>query len=140
MGGELVDGLCGSAQAKQRLRAVLDVAAGRRTVEEACCGLGIGRSRFHALRRDLLQQALKVLEPKPPGRPIRRTTWQDDRVEALHQEAQALKAELRASQVREELALILPRVTVSPEPRTGRRGKKEQPRRRGRSASLPKAS
>jgi transposase-like protein len=121
LGAELVQHLAGSAQAKQRLSVVLQTLAGERTVAQACAELGIGESRFHALRNQVLQQTLDALEPKPLGRPT--AAPEDARLARLQQEIRSLTVDLRAAQVREELAMMLPRV-LHPDPR-GRRAKKK---------------
>ena len=64
-----VDRLQGSEPAKQRLTVLLETLRGELPVPEACARLGIGESRFHALRGAWLQEALELLEPRPLGRP-----------------------------------------------------------------------
>jgi len=54
----------GSKRAKIRLEMILKTRMGEPTVEEACQRLGIGESRFHALRNQWLQEALELLEPR----------------------------------------------------------------------------
>jgi transposase-like protein len=108
-GTELIPSLDGSQQAKLRLALILQTLSGQITVEDAAAQLGIGRSRFFALRDELLQQSLSSLEPKPTGRPPKEEP-QSEKVEQLQQEIHALKVDLRASQIREELALLMPHV------------------------------
>jgi len=115
VGPALVDRLDGSPQAKTRLRVILQVLRGEATVPEACAELGIERSRFHELRETVLQEALAALEPRPRGRPPRQASPEEAQVAALEDQVQELKVDLRAAQVREELALILPHVVHKPE-------------------------
>jgi len=104
-----VDHLEGSEQAKQRLRVVLETMTEGCRVQEACQRLGISEQRFDQLRQLAMQAALRRLESKPGGRPRRQHTGTTAEVLALRQRVADLEAELRAAQVREEIALILPR-------------------------------
>jgi hypothetical protein len=110
-GPEYVDQLEGSALAKERLRIVLQTMAGEYRVQEACQILRISEQRFDQLRWQALQWALHGLESKPSGRPRRERS---DESSALRQRLAELEAELHASRLREEIALILPRVAPSP--------------------------
>jgi hypothetical protein len=124
-GPEYVAHLDGSVQAKQRLRVVLETIAGNYRVQEACQLLGICEQRFDQLRQQALQAALAELEAKPTGRP-RHLGAPDDTV-GLRQQVTDLEAELRAAQVREEIALILPRAARQT-PQAGKKTtKKGQP-------------
>jgi hypothetical protein len=124
-GPEYVEHLSGSAAAKERLKVVLQTLAGHCRVVEACTRLGISEPRFHQLRVELLQAALERLEPRPSGRPPGART---PAAEAeLHARVAELEVELQASQVREEIALILPRVVHDDGGAT-----KKAPRRRPR--------
>ena len=93
---------------------ILETLAGTRSIPEACRILGIGESMFHRLRAEVLQTALDRLEPRPLGRPRRAITAETQQVDALEQEVEELRTELQASQVREELAQILPAVVRPP--------------------------
>jgi hypothetical protein len=104
-----VDQLEGSPQAKQRLRVVLETMTEGCRVQEACQRLGISEQRFDQLRQLAMQAALRRMESKPGGRPRRQHTVATAEVLALRQQVADLEAELRAAQVREEIALILPR-------------------------------
>ena len=104
-----VNQLQGSSQAKQRLRVVLETMTVGCRVQEACQRLGISEQRFDQLRQVSMQSALCGLETKPGGRPRRQHTGTTAEVLALRQRVADLEAELRAAQVREEIALILPR-------------------------------
>ena len=127
-GPEYVDDLEGSAQAKERLQVVLATLAGRCRVLEACERLGIKEARFHQLRTEVLEAALQRLEPRPAGRPAHRNAATADQVRALQEELAAKDVELRAAQVRAEVALALPQRRQQPkEPE-----KKTRPRTRKR--------
>ena len=111
-GPEYVDvqHLHGSAQAKERLRVILETMMGKWRVGEACDRLGICEQRFRQLRAELLQAALERLEGQPAGRP-RRPEEAEDTV-ALRRQLEAMQRELHVAQVREEIALALPQVAA----------------------------
>jgi hypothetical protein len=113
LGAELVDRMQGSPQAKKRVQIILQTLAGEMTIPQACEELDIGESRFHDLRKELLQVMVDGAESKPRGRPP--GPQEDPHVAQLQQELQDLKVALRAAQVREELAVMLPHV-VHPTP------------------------
>jgi transposase-like protein len=112
-GSALVDGLEGSAGAKLRLRLVIDSLSGKIAVEEACRQLGIGESRFHAMRQEALAGALSGLEPSPAGRPAKPRPEDDPEREKLREELLQAKMELQAARVREEIAIAMPNVLQS---------------------------
>ena len=122
LGSELVERLEGSPQAKDRLRAILRTLSGEITIPQACAELGIGESRFHEMRSEVLQGVLENLEGKPRGRPPD-ASEADARVQALQQHVLELTTDLRASQIREELAIMLPRLARKPEDASGREKK-----------------
>ena len=109
-GPKLVENLEGSESAKQRLRVVLQTVAGELSVPEACARLNISEARFHEMRAEVLQTALLHLEPKPAGRPPQQPDPQAAEMTALKEQIQELKIELRATQIREELAILMPGV------------------------------
>ena len=123
-GPAAVERLAGSAEAKQRLRVVLETLAGRCRVGEACARLGISEPRFDQLRAQVLQAGLDRLEPRAVGRPPRPAV--DAQVRALEARVAELEIELRAARVREEIALALPQVQLTP----GEPQKKASRRRR----------
>jgi len=69
LGAELVDRMQGSPQAKKRVQIILQTLAGEMTIPQACEELDIGESRFHDLRKELLQVMVDGAESKPRGRP-----------------------------------------------------------------------
>ena len=124
-GPEYVDKLEGSDQSKKRLRVILETVAGHCTVQEACAQLEVGEVRFNQLRQEALQSALATMEPKPAGRP-RTTTHEEERIQELEQSLADKDSELHEAQVREEIALALPRrpLMVPPEKKTRRRARR----------------
>jgi helix-turn-helix protein len=112
-GPEYVDvqHLHGSAQAKERLRVILETMMGQRRVGEACERLGICEQRFRQLRAELLQAALERLEGRPAGRP--RRPEEPQQIAALRRQLEEMQRELHVAQVREEIALALPRVAAA---------------------------
>lgn len=134
-GPQYVDGLEGSARAKERLKAVLETLAGSCRVQQACQRLGVGEARFHELRQQALAAALAGLEPRPAGRPAAAAeTPSATEVAALRAQVAELEVAVRAAQTREEIALVLPRAAEAPageEKKTRRRtARRGRPRRR----------
>ena len=127
-GASRAERLEGSAVAKARLRMILETLTGKRTVAQACLALGIGDRRFHKLTKQFLKAGLTGLEPRAAGRPgIRRDD--DLRIEELEKMNRDLRIDLRAAQIREEIALTMPRL-LKPSERTSkaRRRKRRRPR------------
>jgi hypothetical protein len=127
-GPQLVERLDGSSHAKTRLRVILETLAGRRTIPDACEELGIQETMFHKLRCEVLQTALNRLEPRPLGRPPQQLSPHDRRVAELEEENHSLRVEMKAAQIRQELAENLPRLS---RPANGP-GKKTTPSNRSR--------
>ena len=109
-GPNLVERLEGSERAKARLKIILETLSGQRTIPDACDELGIQESMFHRVRSEVLQTALSRLEPRPLGRPPQRPPPHDLRVAELEEENLRLHIELKAAEVRRELAEKLPRL------------------------------
>lgn len=108
-GAELVEGLArGSKVARQRLAVILRTISGEMTIESACAELGIGRSRFHAMRSRFLTEATGLLEPRPPGPPAHEPTEAEREVERLRGRIKELEVEVHVAQVREDLAATMP--------------------------------
>lgn len=105
-----VEHLSGSGQAKLRLTMILEAMRGELTVGEACEELGIGESRFHALRNRWLQEALELLEPRPMGRPPQEAPAAElsRRLGTLEADNRELREELAAAEVRRAVAEALP--------------------------------
>jgi Helix-turn-helix domain len=130
-GSECVEPLAGSEQAKERLRVILDTLSGHCRVQEACARLGVCEQRFRQLRQQALSAALAGLEPRPLGRPQRRSAPQAGQLAALAEELAHKDEELKTAQAREEIALILPRVVHEP-PAAEKKTRRRQRRRPGR--------
>jgi hypothetical protein len=109
-GANLVEHLDGSERAKARLKAILETLSGERSIPEVCGELGIQESMFHRVRSEVLQTALSRLEPRPLGRPPQAPSPGEQRTTELEQEVLHLQMELKASEVRRELAEQLPRL------------------------------
>lgn len=122
-----VRALCGSAHAKQWMIVFLKTMRGELRVAEACQELGIAASRFHAARQEWLKESLKLLEPRPVGRPPKRAPVMTEDVARLRRQVEEQEEELRAAAARLEVARILNRGPTEPpgktagEPRAGRR-------------------
>jgi hypothetical protein len=110
-GPRLVENVEGSDAAKERLRVILETLAGTLSVEHACALLGVGEARFHEMRSEVLRQAVSLLEPKPKGRRPEPPPSEDAQdIERLRQQVDKLRTDLRASQVREKIALVAPQL------------------------------
>ena len=107
-GPQLVAGLDGPEEDKQRLQIILETIACERNVTEACEVLGIKEATFHKLRKQALEAALACLAPAPRGLPRREQGLPPPHIRELEQEIQDLKIDLRAAQIREEIALLMP--------------------------------
>lgn len=126
-----------SQRAQARLEAILETLSGTKTVAEACAELGINEARFHVIRKQALQAAAERLEPQPTGRPPKVEDARNARIAELEAELRRKEVEVRAAEIRAELALAMPDV-LSPrgqkktKPRLGVRAKLAQSRRRPR--------
>ncbi len=114
-GPDLADETEGSDQARRRLKVMLETISGQKRIAEACEELGISEAQFHKLRRRMMAGALASLEPAAAGRPAGRTAAVDERIAGLEEEIRQLKTELRASQIREEVALLMPHLVKVPD-------------------------
>jgi hypothetical protein len=145
-GTNLLEHLQGSERAKARLKAILETLSGERSIPEVCEELGIQESMFHRVRSEVLQTALERLEPRPLGRPPQQPLAQDLRVAELEAENLGLQMDLKAAEVRRELAEKLPRLTKpqntnpAPEPgkKTTARERKRLRKRLQRNTNHPK--
>jgi hypothetical protein len=140
LGLEAVDKLEGSAQAKERMKVILETLTGQCRLHEACERLGLSEPRVQQLRQQMLEGALASLEPGQAGRPAKVPSAAEQRVAELEAQVAALQVEQRAAQVREEIQAILPRVAhdalaEEPPPRekkTPVKPARPRPRRPGR--------
>jgi hypothetical protein len=137
-GPAYVDQLQGSPQAKDRAKVVLETMDGTRRVREACARLKISEPRFHQLRAVMLQAAVQALEPGTAGRPAQAATPEQEQIADLKEQLAFVEAALKGAQVREEIALGLPRAaqadqtTAEPKDRTATPEKKTRRRPRSR--------
>jgi hypothetical protein len=122
-----VERLDGPPPSKQRLAVILRTISGELSVEAACAEIGVSPAQFHRLRQRALEGALSALAPGPPGRPPATPPAEACRVEQLESEVRELKIDLRASQLREEIAILMPHL-LKPAPG----GAKKKPGRRRR--------
>ena len=107
-GVEHVESLEGDASTKARLRTVLETITEAISVEEACERLGVSPARFHELRREALEGAMKALEPRAPGRPP--LPRPDPEVEALRATNHEHTRALEAANIRADIAIAMPRL------------------------------
>jgi hypothetical protein len=120
-GPEFVRGLEGDPRALARLERILETVSGRLGLTQASAQLGITPQRLHMLRQLALQAAADALAPQPLGRPTRsaESESEQEQIDALRRDNQRLQRELAASQLREEIAVVLPS--------RPRRGEKKRP-------------
>lgn len=124
-GGELALRAAGSAEAKHRARVILEALRGDLTVEEACEEMGVSEARFYQLRDRFVAEGVTGLEPGLGGRP-RKAPPEDAALQALQARVERLELELKAAQLREQIALVLPRLargakTPAEKRRTGKK-------------------
>jgi hypothetical protein len=129
-----------SAETRERLRRIVQTLTGEVSVGEACAELGVSESQFHRLRERALAGAAEALEPRPAGRPrAPEPSVHEQRIVELERELQQMKVSLRAAELREELALVMPHVLqppaapkLSPEEQKKRRNAAKRARRKRR--------
>jgi len=109
-GPNLAERLDGPEGDRHRLKVILETIAGQRTVASACEELGIKPARFYELRTQALQSALEGIAPGSAGRPARLDTTPDPKISELEAKVRDLDLELRASHVREHIALTMPHI------------------------------
>jgi transposase-like protein len=117
--------------ARQRLKVMLETISGQKRIAEACEELGIGEAQFHKLRHKMLAGALSTLEPLVSGRPPMVKAENDERIAGMQEEIRQLRIDLRAAQIREEVALLMPHLVKVPD----EGGKKTASRPRSREGS-----
>jgi len=100
-----IDRVDGSFEAKHRMKAIVLSMMGEATVSEACARLGIGASRFHIIRQQALQAAVKRLEPHAAGRPYAKRRPSDEQVRELEERLAQSASDLRRERIRAEIAL-----------------------------------
>jgi hypothetical protein len=103
----------GPDESKHRLKVILETISGTKSIDAAAAEIGVGPARFHELRKEVLQAALASLEPKPAGRPRSETHEPDPRIAELEAQIRDLTIEIKASHVREQIALTMPHLLDS---------------------------
>lgn len=124
----LVERLEASAGAKRKLLLFLETIAGKRRAVQASAELGITEVGFHVRRKQFFQEAVRLLEPRRLGRPPKAESPAEERIAMLEEELRELRRELRAREVREEIALTMPRVAARRGRGRRRAGKKTKRR------------
>lgn len=116
--------------AKKRTEVILENLAGQKTVDEACEELGIKRAYFHQLRDRFLMEGGQGLEPGVPGRPRRRTDPKDEKIAELETKLAQTEVELRAAEIRAELAVAMPQVLQDEQAKKKKKGSQLESRLR----------
>jgi DNA-binding protein YbaB len=124
-GPDFVDKLDGTAEAKDRVKVLLETLNGTCRVQEACARLTIKEARFDQVRIEVLQAAVNAAERRPAGRQAKEPTPLEAENQQLQEQLAEVQAKLEAALIRAELAVALPRV--------GAAAKKKMTRKRPRS-------
>ena len=126
-GPELVNTLedC-SEEARQRLKVIFQTLAGVFTVDEACEILSIRRSAFYKLRGQFIGNAVRLLEPRTPGRRKKLITPEEAENQRLRDENERLKFELKAQQLREEIGILMPHLLKGDRAIAGKKTKRKR--------------
>jgi hypothetical protein len=111
-GVEHVERVESSEETKRRLKLILQTLSGELSVSAACETLGVSEPHFHRLRERALTGAAEALEPRPAGRPAISRDASDTRVAELEDKLEEMKLELHASQVREQIAVLMPHLLL----------------------------
>jgi hypothetical protein len=104
----MVGRLKGTAIAKERTIVILENLGGALPVAAALRRTGMSRTLFHNLRMATLAAALRAVEPRPRGRPVREIPKHERRIHELEEKIVQLEEDLAFTRVREELALLVP--------------------------------
>jgi len=104
----MVGRLKGTVMAKERMLIILENLGGTLPVAEALRRMGVSRTRFHNLRMATLAAALRAVELRPRGRPVREVPKSARRIHDLEEKIVRLEEDLAFTRVREELALLVP--------------------------------
>jgi hypothetical protein len=129
IGVDLIDRIEGPRVLRRRVRIILATLTGTLPIAQACAELGVGRTRFHALRWQVLAGAMEALKPQARGRP--RRPGPDAEIVALQTRIRELEIALRTTALRSEIALTMPYLLD----RAGRKKKGAAPRRGRKAAS-----
>jgi transposase InsO family protein len=126
-GSGLVERLEASPGAKERAKVIIGTLQEELTVREACEQLGISEARFHQLRDRFLLGGMKGLEPRLGGRPRQGDPEAELRQMELEERITQLEKELKAAELRAQIALVMPHLLKEP----GRSEKKDGPEKKG---------
>jgi hypothetical protein len=107
VGVDLIDRIEGPRVLRRRVRIILATLSGTLPIAQACAELGVGRTRFHALRWQVLAGAMEALKPRARGRPRQRPDLSPE-VRALQDRIRELEIALRTTALRSEIALTMP--------------------------------
>lgn len=103
---ELVAGLDGSAEAKERVALLLKTFPQMKQFQEAAEAINVSTQYLSELRKQILQAAVTAVESKPLGRPAQEPTEADllkERISQLEQRIRDLTVEKEIGHLREEL-------------------------------------
>lgn len=125
LGVENVERVDSSDETKERLKVILQTLSGELSVSDACDKLGLSEPHFYRLRERALTGAAEALEPRPAGRPAAAIDVADTRVAELEEKVAQMSIELRASQVREQIAVLMPHLL---RPSVAEKKKRRRPR------------
>jgi transposase len=125
-GGGLVERLDASPEAKERAKVVIGTLREELTVREACEQLGVSEARFHQLRDRFLLEGVKGLEPRLGGRPRQGDPEAEQRQLEFEERIAQLEKELKAAELRAQIALVMPHLLKEP----GQAGKKAGPEKK----------
>jgi hypothetical protein len=109
-GVDHVDRIDAPEEDKRRTKIVLQTLTEEISVDEACRRLSLGRSRFHELRQEILEGAIAGARPGRPGRPRKKVSAEQRKIQRLEGRVRELQEELQLSLLRTELAVALPHV------------------------------
>lgn len=130
LGAGHVEGVESSDDTKQRLKVILQTLSGELSVLQACETLGVSEPHFHRLRERALTGAAEALEPRPAGRPAAALDPGLARMAELEEQVAQMSLELRASQVREQIAVLMPHLLLPAGQPSGAAKKNSRRRRR----------
>lgn len=111
-GSDIVTKFDASAEAKEKVRLVLDTLAGKTSVQDAAARLNVTETRFHQIRDEILTGMLSAAEPKPVGRPPE-PEEDDPEVEALRKKLQEANLMVEISRLRELIAVAFPELVAA---------------------------
>lgn len=115
----MVSRIRASASTRERAVVILSNLGGTLPVRAAVRILGVSPTRFWGLRQVALRAVVTALEVRSVGRPPESASCASAEVRRLEREIEKLREDLAFARVREELALLVPRVTKKGRRRRG---------------------